>query len=367
MRPALCLLLVLLGSINADAQLPTDIDEARAAAMLQTVWSAKVSATEIIIDMKLQRGALATPFSRFESTKNLPEPFSDKHLFLLGKFPGLKKITLIDSFVTGVGLKDLPNKRSIEAAAISGKLTDEGVKELATFPNLKDVDIRNTQTTLTAVDALLQAPKLSHLSISVSDDAIDLLVRRKKLSLLFFANSFGRQTLVLDSNMITNKALDNLSAQEAIQSLSLINTKVTDDAGKSLGMLRSLECLNVKFTSVSTELLLNAGTLPKMEELFFIKYKKGTAKVFENVPKLKYLSIYDVDAEALPGITALLQLEHLQLPNSRLRAGDLQKLASCKNLKELSIYNDRSIPLAERDAFRKAMPKCKLTYSTSGF
>ncbi len=220
---------------GAGTQIRIDDDNARS--YMKTIWNARVTEDEVHFDLaKWASGRVPTLGL---GPSKLPEPFGDKHLEILGKIQGLRKITLLDTFVVGPGLARMANRDQITNITIKGILDDTGAQELAKFAKLEVVDLTSTRVTPKGIDELLNNKTLKTVSVDMSDAMIDLFANRSRLDLLTFKNSFGRATLRLVSREVSDKSLSKIKNQSGIEYLVLENTAVTDASAANISRLKS--------------------------------------------------------------------------------------------------------------------------------
>lgn len=156
----------------------------------------------------------------------------------LAKLPSLHAVRIHD--VAGVndetarlisGTKEL---NLIDLAG--GTLTDQGLLELSKNPNLVALRlVGDNKISRSAVEALVRKCPIKLLSISDMDDSCVVPLAKSDL-----------QILVLDSDKLTDRAIQNLVAIPKLSTLSLLHTNLTDTGIADLIGRTQLQCLRLE-------------------------------------------------------------------------------------------------------------------------
>jgi hypothetical protein len=136
-----------------------------------------------------------------------------------------------------------PGKPVVAIDLRETNITNEGLKDLAFFPQLQLVDLRRTRITDAGLKELAKVRRLRHLELGdtqVTGTGLRDLVPLTQLD-----------TLRLERTPITDESLKDLAELPQIRSLSLEATDISDAGLKAVGTLKNLEALNLGQTKVT--------------------------------------------------------------------------------------------------------------------
>jgi Leucine-rich repeat (LRR) protein len=191
---------------------------------------------------------------------------TDEGLKELKDFPNLKMLGLNKTKVTDEGLKELKDLKNLKVLYLEGTaVTDAGLKELKDFPNLKRLGLNKTKVTDLGLKELKELKNLEELNLG--------------------------DTAVTDAGLKELKNFPNLKA------LWLPNTKVTDAGLKELKELKNLEELNLGDTAVTDLGLKELKELQNLKRLLLYKTKVTDAGLKELREALPECNIVEKDPE----------------------------------------------------------------------
>jgi len=155
-RPALLLVAL---SITLTSCTPTPVDQARAAAQLQSIGGKTSSATT-------QPGAPITSL-------NLSDvPITDATLATLGSLPHLQKLDLghtqklTRKTITDAGLVHVAQLAELRRLSLGGDdITDSGVSHLAGLSNLESLNLERTRVSDASIPVLARLTRLQRLKL----------------------------------------------------------------------------------------------------------------------------------------------------------------------------------------------------------
>ena len=145
---------------------------------------------------------------------------SDAGMRQLATFKNLTELYLIDAPITDAGMKQLATLKYLTTLTIEGtQVTDVGLTELAPLTNLTSLDIARTQVTDTGIKQLSVLKNLTKLDIG--------------------------------HTQVTDIGLKDLAPLKNLTTLNLFSVKVTDAGLKELAALKNLNTLYLNYTQVN--------------------------------------------------------------------------------------------------------------------
>jgi Leucine-rich repeat (LRR) protein len=231
----------------------------------------------------------------------------------IGKLGG--KVRLADGFVS---LRGIP-------------LTDAAVAALAAMPGLRILDLEATEIGDRAAATLKAAAALEELTLNstqVSDAGVAELAALP-----------GLRRLALNNTYANGSGFANWPAESVLEELSLLGTAAGDDALAGIGKLRRLRRLVLAESDVTGSGLAALAELP-LEELDLAAADVGDDAPLHRFPALRRLRLRDTrisDALLLEKLSALRQLEHLDLARTRISNKGMDGLSRLPALRSLDI------------------------------
>jgi Leucine-rich repeat (LRR) protein len=169
---------------------------------------------------------------------------SDAGLAHLKGLTSLKYLDLDDSRVSGRGLSQL-SAAPLEALYMRRTpFTDAGLETLKHFPNLRNLDLSETQVTDAGMKCVASLSKMEYLELNgtrVTDEGVALLRALPKL-----------YVLCLNNTNVTGRGLQGFANLEY---LDLNNTRFSEDNMKHIGEMRKLRRLKLDATQVTDAII----------------------------------------------------------------------------------------------------------------
>jgi RNA polymerase sigma factor (sigma-70 family) len=201
---------------------------------------------------------------------------TDDDLKTLGAFKNLRELELMDTAVTDAGMRHVAGMANLQALNIQGtKVTDEGLKHLRPLNKLADLDLTHTAVADAGAKHLLNHPGLTHLYLwgtKVTDVGVKDLVKLTALEVLELGNP-----------KVTDAGVKELVALKGLTQLGLRNTGVTDKGMKSLAPLVRLSRLDLHDTALTDAGLKDLAALPALSDLRIVgcKVSDGGVAAFQ--------------------------------------------------------------------------------------
>ena len=224
-----------------------------------------------------------TFFDRYRSSAS---KFGDADLHLLAEFPQLRRLDLLQTQVTNEGLADL-----------------EELRQLA------ELDLYGTKISSTGLAALAGLPHLTHLHAFFSE--------------------------------LTDADLRQLTSAKNLTDLALVDTDDITDAGfASLGILKNLERLDLSGTKVACK----QEQLKNLQKLTYLRLSRtpiddeslNEISRLQNLVELD-LSDCSISDQNLSALARLPRLSRLNLSQTKVTDFGIQELGNLRNLSSLSL------------------------------
>ena len=169
---------------------------------------------------------------------------SDTGLAILTELKNLKTVTLPNDS-SDKGLLEIAKITSLESVAASGKrLTAEGIKTLANLKNLGSLELKSTQLTDKAIDALTTFGGLRYLNLSGSQlltpTGLNKLSKLRKLRIL-----------KLDDCQVNDEVLEHIATLGYLEELFLQGTHITNKGLRHLTNTITLKHIYLYKTTTS--------------------------------------------------------------------------------------------------------------------
>jgi Leucine-rich repeat (LRR) protein len=333
------------------SELPIDDKALAPLAALKNLKQLNLSETKVTLEgtiafaKALPNLEVTAPFGRLMGgTRLTMDPsVDDADLARLKSLPTLREINLWEcDQITNAGiahLTALPQLTSLELGFT--QINNEGLESLATLKDLKQLDLRETNTSMAAALQLVaKLPALRVLAawgevkgaqeITLAPTAID-----EQLAYLRHLPNLEKLSL-WRCDKLTDAALAPLAKLKGLRELNLGATNVGDDGLAALEQLADLERLVLANTPITDKALAHIGKLTKLKSLD--------------------LSSTGVTDAGMQELAALQQLETLSLAATGVTNVGLSDVAKLKGLTALDLEETRvGEPLDDSDAAQEGL------------
>lgn len=246
---------------------------------------------------------------------------TDEGLKVIATLPDLQLLKLSGLPISDDGLRHLLPLRKLRSLQLSQtRVSDAGLKTVAGFSDLEELRLASLPITDSGVKSLASLTKLRivHLDrTEIGSEAIEFLRGRTELE----------ELLIFDTK-VDDRGLGMLEECSNLRNLSFSNTSTTDAGLRMLDGLKKLEQLQLSQTAVTQRGL---GHLLSHPQLTGIKIDARmltpySIDILEKLPKLAVLHVEDAgqsqfDPKALKRLDALPSLVNLVLPRALDDAG----------------------------------------------
>lgn len=356
------------------------------------------------------KGTALAPFVNLRRLDLNYSSFDDSGMSSLAHMKQLERLSVRDTLVTDAGLRHLAGLTNLVSLDLYGaKITDAGVKHLANLKKLQQLNLLGATITDEGLETLASLPELRELNLyrsPITNAGLAKLQRLKKLASLdvrytrvtrsgadelrqalpqaaiqFQDASPQVVSAEVRRSKPTNTTDDAIAAWiaklggkaelrgEALVSINLAGTPVSDTQILHLTGLRSLESLNLASTEIGDlgiEALVKLPALKRLDISQTLVTRKGILQVLalrnleavglaslavddSYLPSIAQLtslrevnlSYTDVTDAGLAALQSLPLLESLNLTATESGDDALQAIASLKRLKRLLISYDR--------------------------
>ncbi len=261
-------------------------------------------------------------------------------------------------------------------------VTDEGLKHLVAFPELRKLDLGTSpKVTSNGIKGLSRLPKLVDLSYSPKNkdcvQALSDLKNLRRLNLfqgdvtdadMMFLSGLPLEKLCLSYTSVSDDGLKQVVPLSRLDALHLEKTSVSDAGMKQLATMQSLRTLDVSQTKMTKSGLKELARLKKLQVLSLEGLGIGDAEVellsaFKGLEKLSLHNNPVTDA-GMKTVGRLKELRRLSLVSTKVTDEGIQLLATCGKLEMVDLY-DTKVTREGTAALRKALPNCVMTRSFS--
>jgi internalin A len=231
-----------------------------------------------------------------------------------------------------------PNKSINIMALQNAALTCAAITHLGKWPKLRQLDFQECVFPIEVAQAVATFTNLEALilqSAKTSDDAFAKLLTSKTL-----------KHLDLSHTSIDGSGLRGCN-NDALVSLNISNTKLSDDYVLDLKGLRSLKAVNMASTRITTKCVESIASLKDLEELSLAESQLGLRRIIddgaaEQISRLQKLVRLDlsqskITKKGLAFIQLIPTLEHLTLDRTDISDEAVPILTKMKKLKGLSL------------------------------
>ncbi len=270
---------------------------------------------------------------------------TDADLERVGRMAGVTRLDLSQTKITDAGLERLKNLKELRELRLyyAEFLTEDGLAILKHFPQLERLDLRGTRVTSKVFEHIAHLKNLRALDLGfteIIDDGFDQLTELPRL-----------EKLVIGGNRLSGECLSLLLQIPSLRDLDVGGTQrvdsglwglaLTEQNLERLGALTQLHRLNLAAATISDRGVDRPGH-PEAERIDLPDLSALTA--LEN---LEYLDLtrQPVSAAALKSIERLPRLTELRLGLSR-NLGDsaADVLLGMKNLRKVYLTGSRMSP-----------------------
>ncbi len=250
---------------------------------------------------------LARPLKKLKTLYVEEGELSDQGLEQVAHFPELNSLQVISDSITDAGLAKILQLKKMSSLMIEGKnITNKSVERLGEFASLYNVHFRRTKINEGGVVHLSSIKRLSSLTLDgspIGDQGVETLV----------AGSPQVSFLKLAETKISDEGVAHLSKLTRLNNLSLQGNAITD---QSLDQLpKSIRYLDLSHTNISDQGLRKLAHLSQLTEL-----KLGSAAITDDgltaianqFSQLQSIDIRDVDMISEYGLEELLKIKKLR-------------------------------------------------------
>lgn len=258
-------------------------------------------------------------------------------------------------------LKDVATIRELVIENRSKKITDDGLKVLATLPQLEELSIFGdavTDASLESIGKLTKLRKLQIFSKGTTKAGYKHLAGLVNLEEIYVGD-IGSE--------IDDECLQHMKAMTKLKKLDIRGDKLTDTGMDHVKNLTGLQELRIDSRNVKAAGVANLAPLVKLQKLTVMSSPGFTGEALaalsgmtelkeldliytpwldktgslhlgklKNLKRLRLSGAADGGLEGLAGLTAL---ESLDMNYARVKDADLQPLSGLKNLQYLDIQN----------------------------
>jgi len=312
----------------------------------------------------------------------------DATMKVLSELPELERVWLRDTKVTDAGVAELCKAKTITDLDLSGtavsdvgllylkplprlenlrlgvyregaKITDEGLKTVGEMTRLKFLDLSGTKITNDGLLHLKELKRLTRLCLEdtkVTEAGLENLepltaLEDLRLYLGRSVTDVGAEHLsklkslrrVTDNMELTDKGVAALARLPNLEQLELFGDRVTDDAVRSAGQVKSLKWLDFQHCAITDDGLAALADMPNLElfRLYETRVTGSGLLYLQNSPKLTLLGIdfgrrADLQPDLQP-VAQLQQVERLEIGGVGVQVGDLKYVTGLRRLKELEL------------------------------
>lgn len=169
----------------------------------------------------------------------------DDHFAYVASFPDIRVLQLRNTDVTDTGLAHVARLRQLRTLTLSGKVSDGGLTHLKGLGKIESIDLSNNQITGVGLIELKSLTKLRELFLHHNPVGNDGLVPIGEIETL--------ERLGLSHTQVTDDGLAHLASLGNLRYLGLSKTNLTDSGLLHLANLTSLQKLELNGTGVTDD------------------------------------------------------------------------------------------------------------------
>ena len=274
-------------------------------------------------------------------------PLTDACMKDIASLPKLKRLDLQGNAITDKGLKLLKGKKLEFLVLRTTKITDRGIDEIKDMTSLRYLDVVNTKVTNTSLRKLKGIPELEVLGLprkelrEIPDDPDDAAAIQAA-GLGIYKSNVTDNIYDVDANGDRQKPgqwMKHLKGLHSLKELKLPKT-INDEDLRYLVGLKSLETLWVG-GDFSDEGLKAIGTLTNLKELlcYSKRLTSASAKHLAPLVSLERLELNDdpIGDEGLRYLAGMKKLKNLGLIGTRITDAGLVHLQGLSALEEINL------------------------------
>ncbi len=251
--------------------------------------------------------------------------------------------------------KSLPGSPVVDICLYSNDVTDDDLKQLASFKSLAKLEIRSDKVTGSGFAALTKLP-LQELNImwarGIDDKGMKDVAKLTTLKVLH-----------LPAGKITDDGLKEIATLTNLEELT-VGSGINDRGFYALKTLKKLRVVKATNCGVSDGAMRVLSQLPEMRKLVLYGSRVTDIgyKYIGRMSKLKEIQTsYRITNKGVAELGKLKNLRKLSVWNSRVSIGAIRALPNLKKLKDLDI-GTWSITAEQADKLRTELTDCNIVY-----
>lgn len=280
---------------------------------------------------------------------------NDQNFALLSKMPKLQTLLMLNCGITDEGLKSVPDFPELKVLNLRGcaNMTDAGMEYVAKAPKLDNLallytkigdegvialkgmklralDLRGLRLTGSACQALAEMTTLESLKLRNAREIMDYSFQELKTLV-------NLKSLSLEDLAITDSALEILPNFTNLKELVIMRTDMMDVS--PIGQLKNLKKLTLREMTCDLDFL---AEMPQLEELFFAEsiVRDEDMKFFEGLVNVKTLDLWNTQLgdKALELFGKMPKLTTLNIKNcAKISDAGIAELAKSETLTSLNL------------------------------
>ncbi len=280
---------------------------------------------------------------------------NDQNFALLSKMPKLQTLLMLNCGITDEGLKSVPDFPELKVLNLRGcaNMTDAGMESVAKAPKLDNLallytkigdegvialkgmklralDLRGLRLTGSACQALAEMTTLESLKLRNAREIMDYSFQELKTLV-------NLKSLSLEDLAITDSALEILPNFTNLKELVIMRTDMMDVS--PIGQLKNLKKLTLREMTCDLDFL---AEMPQLEELFFAEsiVRDEDMKFFEGLVNVKTLDLWNTQLgdKALELFGKMPKLTTLNIKNcAKISDAGIAELAKSESLTSLNL------------------------------
>ena len=280
---------------------------------------------------------------------------NDQNFALLSKMPKLQTLLMLNCGITDEGLKSVPDFPELKVLNLRGcaNMTDAGMESVAKAPKLDNLallytkigdegvialkgmklralDLRGLRLTGSACQALAEMTTLESLKLRNAREIMDYSFQELKTLV-------NLKSLSLEDLAITDSALEILPNFTNLKELVIMRTDMMDVS--PIGQLKNLKKLTLREMTCDLDFL---AEMPQLEELFFAEsiVRDADMQFFEGLVNVKTLDLWNTQLgdKALELFGKMPKLTTLNIKNcAKISDAGIAELAKSESLTSLNL------------------------------
>ncbi len=244
---------------------------------------------------------------------------------------GLKVLNLWNTTITDKSLSLIKGMKSLTHLYLPATIGDAGLASVSELQSLEVLGLYLTAVTDAGLSQLSKLGSLRELSLG----------RTSIKSLSFIKEMKSLEHLGLPGTKISDSDLAHLSHLKAIKYLDLSRTRITEGGLVHLTNMKSLEHLRLPRSIPTDRVISQLVKFPKLKNLAAHKIGEKSLGLLPRFSSLEDLDLSGkaVTDDTLDSVARLTKLKKLGIGSCRVSNAGLAKLASCKSLETISLFN----------------------------